>query len=149
MPDFMYTLAQLKIANGEIDLDTDDIRALIVMSLTSAQTQDGVEFLASFTTLDEYDGAGYARQALTGKVASANTVTKRMHFTSDNLVFAALAAGTREGFAIIFYKHVGADAVNIPILYKMPSGFPFLGNGENVTVAPHANGWVYSRNGAP
>lgn len=149
MADFAYTLAMDKIARGEIDLSSDDIRAILVMTNSTANSQDSAEFISSFTTFDEYDGSGYARQALASLTLTPNLTTKRVHFSSDSIVFASLGAGTRSGFALLIYKHVGADSANIPIFFKQPSGFPFIGNGQNLTLAPHANGWAYLRNGTP
>lgn len=150
MVDFVYTTALERIGK-DIDLENDDIRVLIVMSDTSVadEAERDVTALDEFTVLDEYDGSGYDRQALSAKSMSADTTNDRGVFTSDPVVFSALGVGARVGQALLFYKHVsGDDGDNIPIFYKAPAGFPFTGVGEDVTVNPHANGWAYLRNNA-
>lgn len=144
MADFTYTKAMAK----PIDFQNDDIRVLIVMSNTSAMDDEDAEFIADIGTLDEYNGSSYARVALTTQVWSAVTATDHGKFTSDSIVFPTLGVGTRAGFGLVFYKHIGADSANIPIFYKTPSGWPFTGNGQDITVNPHTDGWAYLRNGS-
>lgn len=146
MADFIYTPALALLGKG-INLETDDIRALIVMANTTAGSEEDAAVLADFTTLDEYDGSGYARVALTSKSMSPDTVNDRGGFTSDPIVFPSLGIGTRAGFALIIYKHVTDDTDSIPIAYKVPAAWPFTGNGQDVTTNPHATGWFYNKNG--
>lgn len=144
MPDFRYTKSMAKV----IDLANDDIRALLVMASSTAITDEDAEFLSDIGTLDECDGSGYARVALTTQSFDADLTNDRAIFTSDPLVFSAVGAASRQIFGYILYKHVGADSANIPIFWKQPSGFPFEADGEDITINPHAtDGWAYLRNG--
>lgn len=146
MADMVYTYALAKLMSGDIDLNTDDIRMAIVMTNTTADTEEDTQLMSAFSTLDEYDGSAYARVALTAEAVSAVTASNRGKFTSDPVVFAGIGAGTRQGQAVIIYKHVGADSSNIPIFYKVPTGFPFTGNGADVQISPSSDGWAYSVN---
>jgi hypothetical protein len=82
MTKFVYTPALAAIAKGEIDLATDDIRAALVMTNTTADTDEDAEFVGDVGTLDEYNGAGYARQALTTQVVTANLGADQAEFTA-------------------------------------------------------------------
>ena len=148
MANFQYTYAKAKMQSGDIDLNADDIRLLMVMSNSTADTEKDAQFISGvtgFTTLDECDGVGYARVALTGEAVAADEANDRGEFTANNLApaWAALAVGTRQNIGIVIYKHVGADAANIPIYWIDTCtgvGFPFDGNGGVVDITWNAEG---------
>ena len=143
MANFVFTKAKAKIASGSIDLNTDDLRMLIVMSNSTAEDDEDAEFLSSITTLDEYNGSAYVRVALANEAVNEDLTNDRAIFTSDPVVFPGIGAGTRSGVGVIIYKHVGAESANIPIIYHEPTAFPFIGNGGDVTINPHSTGWAY------
>ena len=124
MANFMYTHAKAGIMSGAIDLDTDDIRVLMVMSNTTADTEEDSEFLETnggtgFTTLDEADGANYVRKELANEAVTADEANDRGEFDADDVTWTALGVGTRQ-----------IDS----------GGFPFWGNGGNVTAQWNAEG---------
>lgn len=125
---------------------TGDVRAALVMSNTTADTEVDAEFMAAFTTLDEYDGASYARVALTTEAWAAVLASDRFKFSNDPIVWAALGVGSRQAVGIILYLHVTNDTDSKPLMYINGTGFPFDGNGEDVTYTPHADGTMYIRN---
>ena len=150
MANFQYDHPKAGMQGATIDLDTDDIRLLMVMSNSTMGTEKDIEYLAGAhplgpTTLDECDGVGYARIALTGETIAVDHPNNRSEFTANNLApaWAALAVGTRQNIGIVIYKHVGADGVNIPIYWIDTCtgvGFPFDGNGGVVNISWHAEG---------
>lgn len=125
---------------------TGDVRAALVMSNTTADTEVDAEFMAAFTTLDEYDGASYARVALTTEAFAADLASDRFKFSCDPITFATLGVGTRQCVGMILYLHVTNDADSKPLFYIDGTGWPFDGNGEDVTFTPHADGAAYIRN---
>jgi len=140
MANFIFNEAKRALAAGELDLDTDDLRLMLVMTNTTADTEDDVNFVGSFTTLDEYDGASYARQAIAGKVINEDAANNRAELDGTDTVFTSLGAGTRQAQAAVLYKHVTNDADSVPIAYFDTGGFPFDGTGSNVTVQWNAEG---------
>ena len=143
MANLIYTRTKAKLMSGDLDLDTHDIRAMLVMTNTTADTEEDTEFVSGFTTLDEMDGAGYARVALTGEAVAADTVNNRGEFTCDTITFPSVDAGTRQVAAMLLYRHVTNDADSIPIAYIDTLGvgsFPFTANGGDVQIAPDAEG---------
>jgi type III secretion system FlhB-like substrate exporter len=70
---FIYTPAKQKMAKGDADFDTLDVRALLVMSNTTADTDQDAASLSAIGTLDEYDGSGYSRPDL-----GATTITQEL-----------------------------------------------------------------------
>jgi hypothetical protein len=144
--DFIYTYG---LRFGPAALAAADMRAAIVMTNTTADTDEDAEFMDDFGTLDEYDSGDYARQVLAAEAAAVVTASDRYKWSSDPIVWddgPGLAVGTRQGQAIILYVHVTNNADSTPYAYKEPTGFPFTGNGAAVTVNPHADGWSYQRN---
>lgn len=139
MANFIYNEAKRGLANKEIDLDTDTIKVALLMTNTTADTDRDADTLSAFVTLDECNGASYARQTLNGKalaeVAGASGYVK---LTASDSVFATLGAGTRSVQGILVYKHVTNDADSVPIAFidTVGSGpvLPFNGNGGNITI---------------
>lgn len=119
----MYLPARKKIWSGEIDLNTDDIRVMLLMTNTTADTETTKEFISQFTTLDEFDGAGYARVAMTTEAVNQDTPNARAEFDADNTAFAALTTGTRQIDAGIIFKFVTNDADSIPIFLLQFTNF--------------------------
>lgn len=128
---------------------TGDVRAALVMSNTTADTEVDAEFMNSFTTLDEYDGAAYARVALASEAFAVDLANNRFEFTSAAITFAGIGVGTRQCVGLLLYLHVTNDADSKPLFYIDGTGFPFDGNGSDVVFTPDAAaGIAYIRNNA-
>lgn len=143
MANFVYTIAASKLLSADIDLNADDIRVMLVMANTTADTERDATTISGFTTLDECDGASYARKTLTGEAVNTDNTNDRGEFDANDIQWASLGAGTRNNQAMVVYKHVTNDADSIPICYidtTSPSIFPFNGNGGNVDIAWNAEG---------
>ena len=144
MANFIYNEAKRALAEGEIDFGTGgtDLRVMLVMTNTTADTEFNVNTISGFTTLDEMDGANYARIALSGEVVNEDVANNRAEFDASDVTWTSLGAGTRQVQALILYKHVGADSSNVPIAFIDTGGFPFSANGGNVTIQWNADGIV-------
>lgn len=139
---FVYTPAKTAMMNGDIDFKEagDDMRVALVMSNTTADTQEDTALMNGFTTLDEYDGASYARQALATQVVNEDLPNDRAEFDAVDAVFSGLGVGTRQCVGLIVYKHVTNDTDSIPIAFIDTGGFPFDGNGGDVTIQWNVEG---------
>lgn len=138
MASFAYNEAKRALLQGEIDLATDDIRVILVMSNTTADTEQDVNTISGITTLDECDGANYARKSLANEAVSEGA--GKAIFDADDSVWSALGtSGTgRQVVAALVYKHVTNDADSVPLCYLDGTGFPFDGAAADVTVSWHA-----------
>lgn len=104
--------------NGSIDLLTDDLRAILVMSSTTVDTEnDGIAFLADFTTLDEFDGANNERKVLAGRAVVLDDGIDGAKFDFDDITWTALGAGARQIQSMLLYKHVTNDTDSVPIAF--------------------------------
>ena len=94
MANLAYTYGKLGIG-GAINLSTDDLRMLLVMSNTTCGTQEDVQYVSGFTTLDECNGANYVRKTLAGESWAVDLVNNRGELQFTAPVWAALGNGTR------------------------------------------------------
>lgn len=140
MANFAYTPAKAKIAKGEIDFVNDDIRVLLVMTNTTADTEQDKEFIGDLTTLDEFDGANYARKALGSQAVNQDDPNNRAEFDAADVTWTALGAGTRQAQGAVLYKFVTNDADSPLIGWIDTGGFPFTGNGADVVAIWNAEG---------
>ncbi len=106
-----YNEAKAAFANGSIDWDADDIRVALLMTNTTADTeQDTIKFVTDFTTLDECDATGYARLALANEAVNIDDGNDRAELDADDSSFTSLSGdGTRDVQGALIYKHVTND----------------------------------------
>lgn len=124
MADFVYNEAKRAFASGEINLTSDDIRIALVMTNTTADTEDDVNLMNGFSTLDECDDASYARQALANEAVNEDATNNRAEFDADDDAFTLAGDGTRDIQGMIVYKHVTNDTDSVPIAWIDSGGFP-------------------------
>jgi len=144
---FVYTKAKVALATGALDLSSAIIWAMLVMTNTTADTEEDLEFVGDLTTLDECDGALYARQPVTpGQAVNEDTVNNRAEFDADNIEFEDVGVGTRQNQALVLYIDAdfdgdpADDATNALIAYIDSGGFPFDGNGSDIILNWNAEG---------
>lgn len=141
---FWYTPAKEALAKGDLDFDEagNDIRVMLVMTNTTADTEQDTALISAFTTLDEYDGTGYTRQALAAQSVVRDDANNRAEITATSPIEfgATVGAGTRSAAGAVVYKHVGADSANIPIAYIDTGGFPVNGGGGPFRITINAEG---------
>jgi hypothetical protein len=147
MANFCYSEYKHQLLAASINHATADIRVALVMTNTTANTEQDKTTVGGgtgFTTLDEYDGTGYTSpgQALANKTVTQDTTNHRGVFDADDLTWTALAAGTRQCKAALVYKFVTSLAASLPIAYIDTGGFPFAGNGSNVTLQFNVGGII-------
>lgn len=142
MASFVYTPAKAAIMRGELNFQEagDDLRVLLVMTNTTADTEQDMANIADITTLDEMDGANYVRKALANQTVTEVDASDLAKLTCDNITWSTLGVGTRQVAGMVLYKHVTNDADAVLIAYIDSGGFPFTANGGDVTVTINADG---------
>lgn len=146
---FVYTKAlerMVAAALTGVSMPTD-IRALLVMTNTTADTDEDVDTIGAFGTFDEFDGSGYSAGgiALTGETTVEDEAQDEGVFDATDLDFGALGAGTRSVAGIVLYWYNGTSvATSTPIAYidEVSSGptFPYAANGADVEIVWDAEG---------
>ena len=142
MASFAYTKFKQLLLAGEIDFDEagNDIRVILVMTNTTADTEKDVDTVSAFTTLDEMDGSGYGREAIANQATAEDEANDRGEFDGDDVTFASVSAGTRDVQAAVIYKHVTNDTDSVPIAYIDTGGFPFSPGGGDIVIQWNAEG---------
>lgn|SRR5512135_1056605 len=142
MASFWYTNAKYLMAKGDLDFDTADLRALLAMTNTTADTEKDKLTCAGFTTLDEYDGSGYSRYNLATETVNKDDANFRAEIDCADAapMYAALGAGTRQAQGMVVVKYVDGAGGDIPIAWIDSGGFPFSGNGGVVNLTINAEG---------
>ncbi len=124
------------LLNGTIDLDTDDIRARLVMTNTTCDTEvDAISDLADYTTIDPADATGYADVALTGESVATDDANNRAEFDTTDISFTGLGGdATRAYQGVLLYKYVdGTNANDLPVAYiDFSSTIPLTATQVNV-----------------
>jgi|SRR5688572_3980037 len=138
---FVYTPAKTKLLNGALNFATQDMRIMLVMTNTTADTDQDAEFIASITTLDQMDGANYTAGgvALASEAVNEDAANNRAEFDAADTVFANLGAGTRNVAGIVLYRFVTNNA-DSPVIAYIDSGFPYTANGATLTIQWNAEG---------
>lgn len=140
---FVYTEAKRALLAGELDLDANDIRYIYVMTNTTADTQEDVTTIGAFTTLDEFDGSGYTAGvgiALTGEAVAADNTNNRGEFDANDSTVTGAGAGSRNIQGLLLLKFVTNLSSSLPIALIDTGGFPFNGNGGDITAQWNAEG---------
>ncbi len=140
---FVFNEAKRAFAEGEIDLGADDIRCVLVMSNTTFDTEVDIDTMADATTEDYYDGANHDStngHALANEVVNEDAGNSRAEFDADDLVFSALGVGARQAQGIVVFKWITNIGLSLPIAFIDTGGFPFDGNGGDVTFQWNAEG---------
>jgi hypothetical protein len=142
MANFTYDNAKLLFLTGGLNLATEDVRVCLVMSNSTTTTEVGATTMAGFTTLDQYDGSGYSAGGapLIGEATSLDSTNHRAIFDANDLTFTALGVGSRPCKAAIVYCFRSTFGASIPLYYVDTGGWPFSGNGSNVTIQWNAAG---------
>ena len=124
MANSLYTKAKQGLIDGSIDLDTDDIRVVLV---------DGADYTPNLAT-DEFLSsiASAARVAVSGALQN-KTVTDGV-FDADDIVIASVTGDQFE--YLVLYKHTGSDATaRLILLIDSATGLPCTPNGSDITVS--------------
>lgn len=140
MSNQIYDEMKYQALRGAVALQSDDVRLLLVMSNSTADTDLTAQTIAGITTLDECDAAGYARVTLTSLTVSRDGSGHRGYFDAADASFANLAAGTRQVKGMVLIQWKGSLNASVPLAYFDTPGFPFWGNGSTMTVQWNAAG---------
>jgi hypothetical protein len=151
MASFVYTPAKSKLLSGDLDLNTHDIRVMLLKTSgnTTADTDQDAAVLSDITTLGEISATNYVRKALANEAVNTDNANNRGEFDADDVTWTALGGASNDTIgAILVYRHVDGTAANdIPIAYIDGAIFPggassMTTNGGDVTLGWNAEGII-------
>lgn len=118
-----------------------DPRARLLMTNTTADTENNKATISAYTTQDSFDGSGASSVALTTEAVNVDAANNRIEIDADDVAFGALGNGTRQIQGVLLYFHVTNDADSIPAFFIQFSSNINPG-GATVTVVWNAEGIV-------
>lgn len=133
MSALVYNQFKYEVASQTMSWSSDTMKALLVMTNTTTDTEEDVANLAAFTTLDECDGASYARQTLGSKTIDNDTTNDRTVLDAADVTYSSLGAGTRSTQGLVIAQDTGTDSTSAPVCY-MPFTSNQTHNGSNFPV---------------
>lgn len=129
--------AKSNLINGTIDLNSHDIRARLVMTNTTCDTEvDAINTLSNYTTIDPANATGYADVALTSEAVNTDDTNNRAEFDAADISFTGLGGDASRAYqGVLIYKYVdGTNANDIPVCYvDFSSTIPATATQVNVT----------------
>lgn len=146
MASVVYNAFKVASAKAEIDLDGDTIWAALVMSNTTAGSEnDDITNMDDFAALDECDGANYVRKKLTNKVVNQDNTNDRAEFDADDITWSDLGNGTRQIVGVVLYVDADddgdpADDASNPVIAYIEFASPVNPGGGDFTVIWDAEG---------
>jgi len=132
MANGFYTDFKRSLQNKEQDMDTDDIRALLIddADYTHNANQDFLD-----------DIPGGARVAVSGALAGA-TISSVGGFDTNDFSWATVSGDVSERVSIYNHGVGGSDAARrLCAFYDTLTGLPITPNGANINFTVHASGW--------
>lgn len=145
MASFAFTDFKRGLLAADAALGSADIRFVLVMTNTTFDTEEDITTMGGVTTADYYDGANHDStngHAFTGESVAADNTNNRGEFTATGPTISSLGAGTRNAQAMVVFRWVTNIGSSKPLAFIDSGGFPFAGNGGNVTVTVNAEGLI-------
>lgn len=135
-------IAKSRLMSALMDLDEagDDMRIIMCMTNTTADTDVDVDNTGSYT-LDEMDGANYARKTCDNQTVSTDDASDRAEFDFDDVVYTSLGNGTRQAQGILIHEFITDDAGSFPLAWIDFSSIINPG-GSTLTIVINAEGAV-------
>lgn len=123
MANALYTKAKQGLIDGSIDLDTDDIRVVLV---------DGAEYTPNLATHDNLDDIPSGARVAVSTALQSKTVTDGV-FDAADIVITAVTGDQFEYLAL--YKHTGVESTSrLILLIDSATGLPCTPNGSDITI---------------
>lgn len=149
---FIYNIAKFKLTLGNVNFNTDTFDVALCMTSTTAGDNTALGRDApnvAAISLDEFDGANYARKTLTN-ILQMDLTNDRILWGSSDLAWTNLGAGNpgsrQIAGALILQNNGGGESGNIPMVwFDSAAVFPFWANGSGVTIQFGGNGIFFTR----
>lgn len=146
MASFVYTKRFTELLNGDLDFAADDIRAILVDSGTTLDTEEDIDTFAGATTIGEITATNYSSggAALASEAVNEDLPNDRAEFDAADLTWSSLGGATNDTIqAIVIYKWITNLNSSKPIAYldsAKISQLPLTTNGGDVTFQWNAEG---------
>lgn len=132
------------VSDGTIDLNTHDIRVLLLNKNYTVDLAD--KFVDDLTPgTYEHDAGSYSRQALGSEAVTLSGDSLGMKFDAADPVFSSLAAGSADLRYAVIFRFITNDA-DSRLISIIDFGFDYTPTGNNFTLQFAAEGILELRN---
>lgn len=138
MASTVKNIAKGRTWSGDMDLNADDMRLILCMTNTTADTDVDADNTSGYT-LDEMDGANYARQNLANEAVNVDDANDRAEFDADDVQIASLGNGTRQMQGALIHEFITNDAGSFPFVF-VEFAATINPGGSTFTIAWNAEG---------
>jgi len=105
------------LLDGTSNWLTSDYRARLLMTNTTAGSENNKATLSAYTTLDSFDGASASSVALGSEAVNINSGSNRVEVDAADVAFGAIGNGTRMIKGVIVYDFNTNDADSVPFVF--------------------------------
>ncbi len=116
MASNVKNIAKGRTWSADMDLNGDDMRLILVMTNTTADTDVDADNTGTYT-LDEMDGTNYARQNIGNEAVNVDDANDRAEFDGDDVSIATLGNGTRQMQGALIHEFISNDAGSFPFVF--------------------------------
>jgi hypothetical protein len=125
----MYTAAKEALLAGNINLETDTIKAVLI---------DLADYTPNFSTHDNLDDVAAGARVGTAQTLTSKTFTNGA-FDAADVTFTTVSGDQSE--AILVYKDTGVESTSrLLLLMDTATGLPVTPAGGNITIQWNASG---------
>lgn len=139
---FVYTPALALLSAAALN----DLRMLLVMTNTTADTEVDSENPGDVTTLDEFDGNNYSRATLGSEAVNVDLANNRAEIDFADPTFSTIGNGTRQIQGFIVIQNVDGTAGNDLLKFYQDFSATLNPGGASLTVQIDAEGLVQVAN---
>jgi hypothetical protein len=136
----VYNQLKHRVMSGGLDLDSADIRAVLIGGNKTGVNEPDLDDLAAIDALNSGATTLNAnRIALAGKAVNLEDANNLARAVANSITFPAEAF---TALGILIYLEVGADSADVPLLFSdsgFGAGVDLTSGGLNVTLP---NGWL-------
>lgn len=140
MASMVYNEFLRAMAANDIDWDSADIRARLVMTNTTCDTEDsGIVTLSNFTTIDPCDATGYTVPSSDFDMASLavnkDDANSRVELDAGDLTFSSLGGDASRNYqGVLLYVYVDGTNANDKAVAYIDFTSPITSAATQVTV---------------
>lgn len=144
MANFVYNYGKYVLANGSVNLLTDNIALMLVSNTyTGAVANANSNLVSEITSYEITTGtvSGYQRYALTSKTVTEDDTNGFSYFNAANVTFASLGSGNTVGGAVLI-NDTGLNTTSSLIAFYDITDTPTNGGDITIQWAAAASGGV-------
>ena len=143
MASIVHNIAKVNWMKATLDMDAaSNIRARLLMTTTTIDTEKTKTTIGGFTTKGESDDTSYSQQTLTSTSVVKDDTNHQAEFTSANVTFNLAGNAANDYVGHVLVDNVDGGNGDIPVCFNEFQGQPIPKEVTQLTVTVPTDGWV-------